>query len=393
MTGGGNIRLVQLTKEFADVAAVDHVDLEVNPGEFFSLLGPSGCGKTTTLRMVAGFELPTSGQILLDGREVSHLPPNKRNVNTVFQSYALFPFLTVAANVGFGLRYQSLSKPEITRRVGEILELVQLSGFERRKPHQLSGGQQQRVALARALVLKPAVLLLDEPLGALDAKLRRVLQIELKALQEQIGITFLFVTHDQEEALTMSDRLAVMAHGRVAQLGSPREVYEEPANAYVADFLGVSNLLDATVTHAGSATTPCELQIGDFRLQAGGGHVAATGPVKVAVRPERVNLDDYGTPGPNRIPGMVERTVFSGSSTQVYVRLATGSTVQALVYNGGTEQPWAQGRAVSVGLVAAALRVLPADDLAPAPLDPGAADATIDLREPAPGRAAVLSDG
>jgi spermidine/putrescine transport system ATP-binding protein len=372
MTAGGRIQLEDLTKEFADVAAVDHVDLEVSPGEFFSLLGPSGCGKTTTLRMVAGFEVPTGGRILLDGRDVSHLQPNKRNVNTVFQSYALFPFLNVAANVGFGLRYHSLSKTEIKTRVGEILELVQLTGMERRKPHQLSGGQQQRVALARALVLKPSVLLLDEPLGALDAKLRRVLQVELKALQEQIGITFLFVTHDQEEALTMSDRLAVMAKGRVAQLGTPREVYEEPANAYVADFLGVSNLLDATVTHAGGAAAPCELRIGDFTVEAGCGHVGSTGPVKVAVRPERVNLDEYGTPGPNRIPGMVERTVFRGSSTQVYVRLATGSTVQALVYNGGSELPWTQGSAVSVGLIAAALRVLPIDDMAPAPVDPDA---------------------
>jgi spermidine/putrescine transport system ATP-binding protein len=379
MTTGGNIRLVELTKRFADSVAVDHVDVEVGSGEFFSLLGPSGCGKTTTLRMVAGFEMPTSGQILLDGREVSHLPPNKRNVNTVFQSYALFPFLNVAANVGFGLRYQSLSKTEITRRVGEILELVQLSGFERRKPHQLSGGQQQRVALARALVLEPSVLLLDEPLGALDAKLRRVLQVELKALQEHIGITFLFVTHDQEEALTMSDRVAVMTNGRVAQLGTPREVYEEPSDAYVADFLGVSNLLDATVTRAGGASTPCELRVGDFVLQATAGQVGSAGPVRVAVRPERIHLDDYGTPGPNRIPGMVERTVFSGASTQVYVRLATGSTIQALVYNGGTALPWSQGSAVSVGLIAAALRVLPLSDAAPVPADPAAGDVDIDL--------------
>jgi spermidine/putrescine transport system ATP-binding protein len=373
---GGNIKLVELTKQFADVAAVDHVNLEIESGEFFSLLGPSGCGKTTTLRMVAGFELPTGGAIYLDGHDVSHLAPNKRNVNTVFQSYALFPFATVAANVGFGLRYKHLSKTEITRQVGDMLELVQLSGFERRRPHQLSGGQQQRVALARALVLKPAVLLLDEPLGALDAKLRRVLQIELKALQEQIGITFLFVTHDQEEALTMSDRLAVMSKGLVAQIGTPQQVYEEPNNAYVADFLGVSNLLDAVVTGSGAGGDSCELRIGDFTMQAACGDVSSRGPVKLAIRPERVHVDDHGTTGPNRMPGMVERTVFLGSASQIHVRLASGDRIQTLLHNDGQPLPWSQGSPVSVGLDPAALRVLPLDDL-PAPLDPGLADAAV----------------
>ncbi len=368
---GGNIRLVELTKEFADVAAVDHVSLEVQSGEFFSLLGPSGCGKTTTLRMVAGFEMPSEGAIYLDGRDVTLLAPNKRNVNTVFQSYALFPFANVGANVGFGLKYQHLSKTETTRRVGEVLELVQLSGFERRKPHQLSGGQQQRVALARALVLKPAVLLLDEPLGALDAKLRRVLQVELKALQEQIGITFLFVTHDQEEALTMSDRLAVMSKGRVVQLGTPRAVYEEPVNAYVADFLGVSNLLDALVTGAGGDSGCCELRIGDFTLEASCGAVASRGPVKLAIRPERVHLDHHGAAGPNRMPGMVERTVFLGAASQVHVRLASGEKIQTLCHNDGAAIGWSQGTPVSVGLDADALRVLPIDEL-PAPVDAGA---------------------
>jgi spermidine/putrescine transport system ATP-binding protein len=366
---GGNIKLEQLTKQFADVAAVDHIDLDIGSGEFFSLLGPSGCGKTTTLRMVAGFEAPTGGGIYLDGHEVSHLPPNRRNVNTVFQSYALFPFATVAANVAFGLKYHHLSKTETTRMVGEILELVQLTGMEKRKPNQLSGGQQQRVALARALVLKPAVLLLDEPLGALDAKLRRSLQVELKALQEQIGITFLFVTHDQEEALTMSDRLAVMSKGRIAQLGTPQEVYEEPVNAYVADFLGVSNLLDALVVHAGGTTGPCELKVGDFTLLAGCGAVTATGPVKLAIRPERVQLAEHGAPGANHLPGMVERTVFLGSANQVHVRLATGEKLQALIHNDGQPLTWSQGTPVTVGLEAAALRVLPTDDL-PVPVDP-----------------------
>jgi len=225
---GGRIELVALTKRFTDVA-VDRVDLTVDSGEFFSLLGPSGCGKTTTLRLIAGFEQPTEGTIFLDGAEMTHIPPHRRNVNTVFQSYALFPFLSVFDNVAFGLRNRHLTKAELGSRVGDALDLVQLTGYEKRRPGMLSGGQQQRVALARALVLHPSVLLLDEPLGSLDAKLRRSLKVELKALQERVGITFLYVTHDQEEALTMSDRLAVMNAGRIAQLGTPRTIYEEPA--------------------------------------------------------------------------------------------------------------------------------------------------------------------
>src|ERR1700759_5285107 len=250
------IELVGLTKRFGHAtvsggpgghAAVDGIDLDIASGEFFSLLGPSGCGKTTTLRLIAGFEQPTSGRIMLDGVDVSGVPPHRRNVNTVFQSYALFPFLSVSDNVAFGLKHRDVSKTELNRRVGEALELVKMTSFAKRRPGQLSGGQQQRVALARALVLNPAVLLLDEPLGALDAKLRRSLKVELKALQERVGITFLYVTHDQEEALTMSDRLAVMHEGRLAQVGTPREVYDAPASTYVADFLGVSNLMAVDV--------------------------------------------------------------------------------------------------------------------------------------------------
>ena len=243
----GEVRLVSLTKRFGDFVAVNEIDLDIPPGGFFSLLGPSGCGKTTTLRMIGGFEQPTSGQVLLDGRDMAGTPPSKRPVNTVFQSYALFPHLRVFDNVAFGLRRQRVPRAEVRQRVGEVLELVQLGSLAGRKPGQLSGGQQQRVALARALVVKPAVLLLDEPLGALDAKLRRELQIELKQLQNEVGITFAYVTHDQEEALTMSDRIAVLNQGRVEQAASPRELYEEPANAFVADFLGVSNLMDAVV--------------------------------------------------------------------------------------------------------------------------------------------------
>src|SRR5205807_4772516 len=239
---GGEVHLVGLVKRFGEISAVDGINVDVPGGEFFSLLGPSGCGKTTTLRLIAGFEQPTSGRILLDGADMARTPPHRRRVNTVFQSYALFPHLSVFDNVAFGLRFSNASGEEVRRRVHEALVLVRLEGFDRRRPSQLSGGQQQRVALARALILNPSVLLLDEPLGALDAKLRKALQIELKALQETVGITFLYVTHDQEEALTMSDRLAVMSNGRIQQVGAPSEVYEEPATAYVADFLGVSNL-------------------------------------------------------------------------------------------------------------------------------------------------------
>jgi spermidine/putrescine transport system ATP-binding protein len=287
----GDIQLIELSKRFAELTAVDSIDLHIAGGEFFSLLGPSGCGKTTTLRMIAGFEQPTEGRILLDGVDVAYTPPHKRNVNTVFQNYALFPHLNVFDNVAFGLRRAKRPKDEQKRRVGEALELVRLTGFERRKSSQLSGGQQQRVALARALVLNPAVLLLDEPLGALDAKLRKALQIELKTLQQEVGITFLYVTHDQEEALTMSDRLAVMNGGRIEQIGAPQEVYEDPETLFVADFLGVSNLMDAT--GRGSVNGRCRVEIGRFELEAGGGPSDVVGPAKLVIRPERVELEPH----------------------------------------------------------------------------------------------------
>jgi spermidine/putrescine transport system ATP-binding protein len=377
---GGEVQLVALTKRFDDVEAVAGIDLLVPRGEFFSILGPSGCGKTTTLRLVAGFEEPTSGAILLDGEDVARKPPHKRNVNTVFQSYALFPFLTVADNVAFGLRYQDASKAERVRRVGAALELVQLKGYERRRPGQLSGGQQQRVALARALVLNPSVLLLDEPLGALDAKLRRTLQIELKSLQEHVGITFLYVTHDQEEALTMSDRLAVMEAGKVAQVGPPGEVYEEPTNAYVADFLGVSNLMEAHATGRGSGDH-CRVRIGDFDLTAAQGATGTSGDVLLAIRPERVAIQPYDSTGVNRVPGMVERLVFLGSATQVIVRLAEGSQIQALVQNTGDHAVYAQGDAVRVHLPVEALRVLPLGH-APVVEDPAPAAPIVPTTQP-----------
>src|SRR5712692_3274918 len=356
---GGQVQIVDLVKRFAEVTAVDGINLDIVGGEFFSLLGPSGCGKTTTLRLIAGFEQPTEGRILLDGHDVAQTPPHKRNVNTVFQSYALFPFRTVEENVSFGLRYKDVGKNDARKMTAEALRLVRLEGYQKRRPGQLSGGQQQRVALARALVLNPAVLLLDEPLGALDAKLRKALQIELKALQEEVGITFIYVTHDQEEALTMSDRLAVMSNGRIEQIGSPVEVYEEPATAYVADFLGASNLMTARVSGR-NGDGQCRIRLGDFELLAGQGDTESTGEVKVVIRPERVRLEPHGSPGENRVPGMVERSVYLGSTTQLFVRLAVGQTLQAMVKNEDGARSHEQGTPVNAYLPAEALRVLDA---------------------------------
>jgi spermidine/putrescine transport system ATP-binding protein len=354
---GGEVQLRGLTKHFDDQVAVDRVEALINGGEFFSLLGPSGCGKTTTLRMIGGFERPTAGEILLDGVDVAAVPPHRRNVHTVFQNYALFPHLDVFANIAFGLRRQRVRKEELRRRVDEAIALVDLGGLSARRPQQLSGGQQQRVALARALVLRPAVLLLDEPLGALDAKIRKQLRLELKLLQEQVGITFVFVTHDQEEALSMSDRVAVMNAGRIEQIGTPTAVYESPATVFVADFLGVSNVMDAEAAPDGDST--CAVRIGDFRLRAACGDVQARGAVKIVARPERIELlaHDSGE-RENSVPGMVERTVYVGSSLQVMVRLATGATLQASVANTGAAASWPQGTPVQAHIPPDALRVL-----------------------------------
>src|SRR5215470_20135563 len=352
----GEIQLEGLTKSFGDAVAVAGIDLDMPAGEFFTLLGPSGCGKTTTLRMIAGFEQPTSGRIMLDGADVARVPPHKRNVNTVFQSYALFPHLDVSKNVAFGLKHQKLDKEERQRRVRDALELVNLTEFANRKPNQLSGGQQQRVALARALVLRPKVLLLDEPLGALDARLRKDLQVELKALQAELGITFVFVTHDQEEALTMSDRVAVMNSGRVEQAGSPREVYEEPQTEFVADFLGVSNLLSgqAVATEPGA----CALKIGDRVLRAARGDTSAAGEAKAMIRPERIAVEPHGVDGENRIPGLVERAVFLGNSFELHVRILGGDVLKAMVPNDGSPAMVEEGAAVTLYLPADGLRVL-----------------------------------
>jgi spermidine/putrescine transport system ATP-binding protein len=366
---GGAIRLARLEKSYGDAPAVRGIDLEIAAGEFFSLLGPSGCGKTTTLRMIAGFERPDAGEILLDGVDLVPVPPNKRPVNTVFQTYALFPFLTVRENVAFGLQYQKVSKAESRRRADAALELVRMGQYAGRRPAQLSGGQQQRVALARALVLNPSVLLLDEPLGALDAKLRKELQIELKSVQQSVGITFVYVTHDQEEALTMSDRMAVLADGLVEQVGPPETVYSQPASAYVAGFLGSANVIDVEVLGNDGTVATCRL--GPHQLRVLG--TPEPGPAKVVVRPERVLLAAYGDPEPvgcSEFTGIVDQAVFLGPTTHVVVRLADGQTLLVAVPNStGAAERHKPGDAVRAFVAPDATRVLPPDTRPPPPAD------------------------
>ncbi len=311
-----DVRLDRVTKRFDDVVAVDDISLEIEHGSFFALLGPSGCGKTTTLRILGGFEEPTAGAVYLGDQEVTGLPPYKRDVNTVFQSYALFPHLSVFENVAFGLRRRGVERGQVRGRVHAILEIVGLSGMERRKPHQLSGGQQQRVALARALVNRPRVLLLDEPLGALDLKLRKQMQLELKMIQHDVAVTFIHVTHDQEEAMTMADGIAVMNQGRIEQLGTPDDLYERPQTAFVAGFLGVSNLLRGTARADGTvAVDGTEIHVAP---QALGGR---TGRVAVGIRPEKIRL---GEEGENRVSGTVKERAYIGVSTQYIVDTPLG---------------------------------------------------------------------
>jgi spermidine/putrescine transport system ATP-binding protein len=318
-----DVRLEGVVKRFDDSVAVDGITVEVPRGSFFALLGPSGCGKTTTLRMIGGFDEPTEGRIFLGDQDVVGLPPYKRDVNTVFQSYALFPHMSIEDNVAFGLERKGVPKDELKGRVAEMLELVGLSGFGKRKPKQLSGGQQQRVALARALVNRPQVLLLDEPLGALDLKLRKQMQLELKRIQHEIGITFVHVTHDQEEAMTMADTIAVMNGGRIEQLGPPQELYERPATAFVAGFLGVSNLLRGAV----EGTDAVRLDSGELVRAQIDGH---SGRVAAGVRPEKITLGAGG--GSNELPGTISETAYIGVATQVVVRTAAG-TVQVFAQN------------------------------------------------------------
>ncbi|HJU37566.1 MAG TPA: ABC transporter ATP-binding protein [Gaiellaceae bacterium] len=312
-----DIRLIGLTKRFDDVVAVDSISLDIDRGQFFALLGPSGCGKTTTLRMIGGFEEPTEGRIELGGVDVAPLPPYKRDVNTVFQSYALFPHLTIFENVAFGLRRRGVKGGELRRRVGEALELVGLAGLERRKPRQLSGGQQQRIALARALVNRPRVLLLDEPLGALDLKLRKEMQLELKRIQHEVEITFVHVTHDQEEAMTMADRIVIMNGGRIEQLGTPSELYERPRTPFVAGFLGVSNLLEGTAVGGDRVKLVDGTEVQCPREVLGG----KTGTVQIGVRPEKLRI---GGDAANSLSGTITESAYIGVSTQYIVDTPAG---------------------------------------------------------------------
>ena len=350
-----DIHLAEVSKRFGETLAVDRLTLSIERGAFHALLGPSGCGKTTTLRMIGGFEDPTEGRVFLGGSDVTQLPPYRRDVNTVFQSYALFPHLSVERNVAFGLERRKVGREEVRRRVGEALELVQLAGLGRRKPGQLSGGQQQRVALARALVNRPRALLLDEPLGALDLRLRKQLQIELKRIQQEVGITFVHVTHDQEEAMTMADVIAVMHEGRVEQAGSAAELYERPRTAFVANFLGVSNLVDARLeggtdgklarvqTHDGAGLRVPTERIGPHAGEA----------VQVGVRPEKVTLLPAGadpSPGANLLRGTVLVASFLGVSIQYLIRAAGGEELTVFAQNSDGTEPASFGAGREVQL-------------------------------------------
>jgi spermidine/putrescine transport system ATP-binding protein len=330
-----DVRMVGVTKRFGEVVAVDGMDLDVRRGAFYSLLGPSGCGKTTTLRMIAGFEQPSEGEILIAGRPVAGVPPFRRDVNTVFQHYALFPHMDVRRNVGYGLRQRGIRGAEESRRVDAALELVRLEGYGRRRTWELSGGQQQRVALARALVNQPTVLLLDEPLGALDLKLRREMQLELKSLQHRVGITFVYVTHDQEEAITMSDVVVVMHHGRIQQQGSPQDLYERPANRFVAGFLGLSNFIVGRLLEHEPSSGSAVVEAGRWRVRGRltdpAARPAVDDLVTVAVRPERLTVQPAGVEPPSnanvRLPGRIREVTYLGDQTELRVETDLGALV------------------------------------------------------------------
>jgi spermidine/putrescine transport system ATP-binding protein len=360
------VELRDVVKEFADagrsgelVLAVNHVTLQIHDGEFFSLLGPSGCGKTTSLRMIAGFELPTSGEVFLRDQAMGRTPPFQRNVNTVFQSYALFPHMTIGENVAFGLQMKSVPKTDIEPRVKRALEMVRLPGYEKRKPKQLSGGQQQRVALARALVNRPEVLLLDEPLGALDLKLRKEMQLELKTLQREVGITFIYVTHDQEEALTMSDRIAVMNRGNVLQVGNSGDIYENPNCRFVADFIGETNFIDGRAKSQTDRIIDVDLN-GGLMAHAVCDQVLSSGTaVSVAVRPEKMHINSSARLD-NEFKGRVINVVYIGTDTHYGVRLANDQPVRVREQNNtpGSRPVAKEGDEVTVSFDAAAARIL-----------------------------------
>ena len=330
------VQLDRVRKQYGDFVAVEEADFSIASGEFFAMLGPSGCGKTTTLKMIAGFEQPTDGRVLIEGTDVSDVPPHKRNVNTVFQQYALFPHMTVADNVAFGPRNKKIESTEVDRRVREMLDVVRLGSFASRRPAQLSGGQQQRVALARALVNYPSALLLDEPLAALDLKLREAMQIELKRIQRDVGITFVFVTHDQGEALTMADRIAVMSEGRVEQIATPTELYRRPASLFVAGFIGSANLLPGTVDQSDHAGSSVSLLCG-ARVTAAGSQPTGS-RVTVMLRPEQ--LQAHGTqPAGESIQATVTDVVFQGASVRLVSRSADGTEIASLV-RGDSDLPF-----------------------------------------------------
>jgi spermidine/putrescine transport system ATP-binding protein len=354
MTSDADIHLEAVTKRFAETTAVDDLTLSIPRGAFYALLGPSGCGKTTTLRMVGGFEDPTEGRVFLGGEDVTQLPPYRRDVNTVFQSYALFPHLSVERNVAFGLERKRIDKSEVRTRVGEALEMVQLGAYGKRRPAQLSGGQQQRVALARALVNRPRALLLDEPLGALDLRLRKQLQIELKRIQQDVGITFVHVTHDQEEAMSMADTIAVMSEGRIEQAGSAAALYERPRTEFVASFLGVSNLVEARLRASQNGHATVETHDGATLLVPSdriGPH--GSDAVRIGVRPEKVTLSPAGTDvaaGANVLRGRVVVASFLGVSIQYVIRSAGGEelTVFAQNLDGAEPESLGPGREVQL---------------------------------------------
>jgi spermidine/putrescine transport system ATP-binding protein len=331
--GAPSVELVDVYKDYGSTRAVDGISLAVEPGEFLTLLGPSGCGKTTTLRMIGGFEYPTAGRLSINGEPMGNRPPYRRPVNTVFQNYALFPHMTVGQNVGYGLEMAGVPKVERQRRVAEALELVRLPQVEGRKPSQLSGGQQQRIALARALVNRPQVLLLDEPLGALDLKLRKAMQLELKSLNREVGITFIYVTHDQDEALTMSDRIAVMNAGKILQLGDPREIYEHPRNRFVADFIGETNMLHGTLERVDGLVATIGIPgVGEIRAHANN-EISGNfgGPADIIVRPERMSLHHPENlhaqqEAENRLDGAIVDAIYLGTHTQYIVRFVDGQT-------------------------------------------------------------------
>ena len=358
MTAGPILRIERIGKAFGGVRAVDDLSLDVERGEFFALLGPSGCGKTTLMRMIAGFETPDRGRVIIDGEDIAAAPPHRRPVNMMFQSYALFPHMSVARNIAYGLVQEGLGRADIAARVADMLRLTQLSGLENRKPAQLSGGQRQRVALARALVKRPKVLLLDEPLGALDRKLREEAQFELAALQQRLGLTFVVVTHDQDEAMAMASRIAVMRAGRIAQIGAPAEVYDRPATRYVAEFIGEINIFEGEIESGAQGALMLRGKLGTLRAAAGG----VARPVAFALRPDRLRLSARPPEGAeNVIAGVVRHRAYLGDATLYRIEAPDGSLLRARLANAAGAENFMPGDAVACAFAAADVVLLGED--------------------------------